>query len=143
MVFFLSFRIQKMSVSAAQTTFWVYSGLVGLSLASIFLVYTGQSIVQTFFISAAAFGALSLWGYTTRRDLSGMGSFLYMGLVGVLIAIVVNLFLQSSALQFAISAGGCSGLCRPDRLRHASRSRKCIMRAMVKQLPVAKRSWVH
>lgn len=106
LVFFLSFRINKMSVPAAQTTFWVYSGLVGLSLASVFLVYTGQSIVQTFFVTAAAFGALSLWGYTTKRDLTGMGSFLFMGLIGVIIAMVVNLFLQSSALQFAISAIG-------------------------------------
>lgn len=106
LVFFLSFRIDKMSVPAAQTTFWVYSGLVGLSLASVFLVYTGQSIVQTFFVTAAAFGALSLWGYTTKRDLTGMGSFLFMGLIGVIIAMVVNIFLQSSALQFAISAIG-------------------------------------
>jgi len=106
LVFFLSFRINKMSVPAAQTTFWVYSGLVGLSLASVFLVYTGQSIVQTFFVTAAAFGALSLWGYTTKRDLTGMGSFLFMGLIGVIIAMVVNIFLQSSALQFAISAIG-------------------------------------
>ncbi|MCR9136797.1 MAG: Bax inhibitor-1/YccA family protein [Alphaproteobacteria bacterium] len=106
LVFFLSFRINKMSVPAAQTTFWVYSGLVGLSLASIFMVYTGQSIVQTFFITAASFGALSLWGYTTKRDLTGMGSFLFMGLIGVIIAMVVNIFLQSSALQFAISAIG-------------------------------------
>lgn len=106
LVFFMSFRINKMSVPAAQTTFWVYSGLVGLSLASVFLVYTGQSIVQTFFVTAAAFGALSLWGYTTKRDLTGMGSFLFMGLIGVIIAMVVNIFLQSSALQFAISAIG-------------------------------------
>eukprot|EP01133_Synstelium_polycarpum_P029686 gene29686-36455_t len=79
-VFFLSFRIEKMSVSAAQTTFWVYAALVGVSLSSIFLVYTSGSIVQTFFITAASFGALSLYGYTTKRDLSGMGSFLFMGL---------------------------------------------------------------
>lgn len=106
MVFFLSFRIQKMSVPAAQATFWVYAGLVGLSLASVFLVFTGQSIVQTFFVTAASFGALSLWGYTTKRDLTGMGSFLFMGLIGVIIAMVVNIFLQSTALQFAISAIG-------------------------------------
>ncbi|WP_099867178.1 Bax inhibitor-1/YccA family protein [Pararhizobium haloflavum] len=106
MVFFLSFRINKMSVSAAQTTFWVYSALMGLSLSSIFLVFTGQSIVQTFFVTAAAFGALSLYGYTTKRDLSAMGSFLFMGLIGLIIAMVVNIFLQSSALQFAISAIG-------------------------------------
>ena len=106
MVFFLSFRINKMSVSAAQTTFWIYSAMVGLSLASIFLVFTGESIVRTFFITAASFGALSLWGYTTKRDLTGMGSFLFMGLVGLIIASVVNIFLQSSAMQFAISAIG-------------------------------------
>ena len=106
LVFFLSFRIHKMSVSAAQTTFWVYSALVGLSLSTIFLVYTGQSIVRTFFITAASFGALSLWGYTTKRDLTGMGSFLFMGLIGLILASVVNIFLASSALQFAISAIG-------------------------------------
>lgn len=106
MVFFLSFRVEKMSVSAAQTTFWVFAALMGLSLSSIFLVFTGQSIVQTFFITAASFGALSLWGYTTKRDLTGMGSFLFMGLIGIIIAMIVNIFLQSSALQFAISAIG-------------------------------------
>ncbi len=105
-VFFLSFRIHKMSVSAAQTTFWVYAALVGVSLSSIFLVYTPESVVQTFFITAASFGALSLWGYTTKRDLTGMGSFLFMGLIGIIIAMVVNIFLQSSALQFAISGIG-------------------------------------
>ena len=105
-VFFLSFRIQSMSVAAAQTTFWVYSGLVGLSLSTIFLVYTGASITQTFFATAAAFGALSLYGYTTRRDLSAFGSFLIMGVVGLIIAMVINIFLQSSALGFAISAIG-------------------------------------
>lgn len=106
LVFFLGFRIHKMSVSAAQTTFWVYAALMGLSLSSIFLVYTGQSIVQTFFVTAASFGALSLYGYTTKKDLSGMGSFLIMGLFGLIIASIVNIFLQSSAMQFAISAIG-------------------------------------
>jgi len=106
MVFYLSFRIHKMSVTAAQTTFWIYAGLVGLSLSTLFLVYTGTSIVQTFFITATAFGALSLYGYTTKRDLSAMGSFLFMGLIGIILASVVNLFLASSALQFAISAIG-------------------------------------
>ena len=106
LVFFLSFRIQKMSVGAAQTTFWIYSAVMGLSLSSIFLVFTGQSIVQTFFVTAASFGALSLYGYTTKRDLSGMGSFLFMGLIGLIIAMVVNIFLASSALQFAISVIG-------------------------------------
>lgn len=106
MVFFLSARVNKMSVSAAQTSFWVFAGLMGLSLSSIFLVYTSASIVQTFFVTAAAFGALSLYGYTTKRDLTAMGSFLIMGVFGLIIAMVVNIFLQSSALQFAISAIG-------------------------------------
>ena len=106
LVFFLSFRIQTMSVSAAQTTFWVYAGLVGVSLSSVFLVYTSASVVQTFFITATAFGALSLFGYTTKRDLSGMGSFLIMGVFGLILAMLVHIFLQSSALQFAISVIG-------------------------------------
>ncbi|AMS39871.1 membrane protein [Aminobacter aminovorans] len=106
MVFFLSARIQSMSVSGAQTAFWVFAGLMGLSLSSIFLVYTSASIVQTFFITATAFGALSLVGYTTKRDLTAMGTFLTMGVIGLLIAMVVNIFLQSPALQFAISAIG-------------------------------------
>jgi FtsH-binding integral membrane protein len=106
LVLFLSFRIQNMSVSAAQATFWGYAALMGVSLSSIFLVYTGQSIVQTFFITAASFGALSLYGYTTKKDLSGMGSFLIMGLFGLIIASIVNIFLQSSAMGFAISAIG-------------------------------------
>jgi FtsH-binding integral membrane protein len=106
MVFFLSFRIHKMSVPAAQTTFWVYSALVGLSLSTVFLVYTGESIVRTFFVTATAFGALSLYGYTTKRDLTAMGSFLFMGLIGLILAMVVNFFLGSSALQFAISVIG-------------------------------------
>ncbi|KQV73158.1 Bax inhibitor-1/YccA family protein [Rhizobium sp. Root1220] len=106
MVFFLSFKINSMSVSAAQITFAVYAALVGLSLSSIFLIYTGQSVVQTFFVTAASFGALSLYGYTTKRDLSAMGSFLMMGLFGLIIASIVNIFLASSAMQFAISAIG-------------------------------------
>ena len=105
-VFFLSFRVHTMSVGAAQGAFWGYAALVGISLSSIFLVFTTGSIVQTFFITAASFGALSLYGYTTKRDLSGMGSFLFMGLIGLLIAMVVNIFLASSMLQFAISAAG-------------------------------------
>jgi uncharacterized protein len=106
LVFFMSFRIDRLSVPAAQTTFWVFAGLLGVSLSSIFLVYTAHSIVQTFFITAAAFGALSLWGYTTKRDLTGWGSFLFMGLIGVIIAMIVNIFMQSPALQFAISGIG-------------------------------------
>ncbi|MCP1199141.1 Bax inhibitor-1/YccA family protein [Notoacmeibacter sp. MSK16QG-6] len=106
LVFFLSFRIHKMSVPAAQGTFWLYAALVGASLSTIFLVYTGESIVRTFFITASAFGALSLFGYTTKRDLSGWGSFLIMGVFGLIIASIVNIFLGSSALQFAISVIG-------------------------------------
>ena len=105
-VFFLSFRIQSMSLSAATTTFFVYAGILGVSLSSIFMVYTSASIVQTFFITAASFGALSLYGYTTKRDLTGMGSFLFMGLIGLMLAMIVNIFLQSSAMQFVISAAG-------------------------------------
>ncbi len=106
LVFLISFRIQKMSVQAAQLSFWAFSLLLGVSLSSIFIVYTATSITQVFFISAATFGAMSLWGYTTKRDLTGMGSFLIMGLIGVIIAMVVNIFLASSALGFAISVIG-------------------------------------
>ena len=106
LVFFLSFKINSMSVLAAQTTFWVYAALVGASLSTIFLMYTDASIVKTFFITAAAFGSLSLYGYTTKRDLSGMGSFLIMGLFGIIIASIVNIFLGSPALDFAVSILG-------------------------------------
>ena len=106
MVFFLSFRIGKMSVASAQTTFWVFAALLGVSLSTIFVVYTATSITQVFFITAATFGAMSLWGYTTKRDLTSFGSFFFMGLIGLIIAMLVNLFLQSSALGFAISVIG-------------------------------------
>jgi len=106
LVFFISARISSMSAAGAQLAFWLFAALMGASLASIFLVYTGASIAQMFFISAASFGALSLWGYTTNRDLSPWGSFLFMGLIGIIIAMLVNLFLASSALQFAISVIG-------------------------------------
>lgn len=106
MVFVLSMGIQKMSLGAAQAAFWGFSALMGASMASIFLVYAHASIAQVFFITAASFGALSLWGYTTSRDLSGWGSFLFMGLIGIILASLVNLFLGSSALQFAISVIG-------------------------------------
>jgi FtsH-binding integral membrane protein len=105
-VFFLSAKIHSMSMSAAQTTFWAFAAVMGLSLSSIFLVFTGASIARVFFITGATFGAMSLWGYTTKRDLSGMGSFLLMGLIGIIVASVVNLFLASSALQFAVSVIG-------------------------------------
>ena len=106
LVFFFSFRIQTMKPATAQITFWIFATLIGLSLGSIFLVYTHTSIVRVFFITAASFGALSLYGYTTQRDLSGMASFLIMGLVGVIIASLVNLFLQSTMMQFIISVVG-------------------------------------
>jgi len=105
-IFFISFRIQSMSVSAAQTMFWLFATVMGLSLSTIFLVFTGESVVRVFFITAAAFAGLSLYGYTTKTDLSGWGSFLIMGVIGIIIAALVNLFLQSSALQFAISVIG-------------------------------------
>jgi FtsH-binding integral membrane protein len=106
MVFYLSARINSMSLPAAQIAFWVFAGLVGLSLGSIFLVYAQESIARVFFITAASFGALSLYGYTTQKDLSGWGSFLFMGLIGIIIAMLVNLFVGSTALQFAISVIG-------------------------------------
>jgi FtsH-binding integral membrane protein len=106
LVLLLSFRIAKMSLGAAQTAFWAYASLVGLSFAGIFLVYTGTSIARTFFLTAATFLAMSLYGYTTRTDLARFGSFLLMGLFGIVIAGLVNLFLASSALQLAISVIG-------------------------------------
>ncbi len=105
-VLFLSFRINRMSISAAQMTFWVYAGLMGIGIAPILWIYTGASVAETFFITAATFGAMSLWGYTTRSDLSGMGSFLFMGLIGIIIASIVNMFMQSSMMQWVISVLG-------------------------------------
>jgi uncharacterized protein len=105
-VVFLGFRIERMSTGAAQATFWSYAALMGLSLAGIFLIYTGASVARVFFISAATFAAMSLYGYTTRRDLSQFGSFLFMGLIGIVLASLVNMFIGSSALQFAISVIG-------------------------------------
>jgi FtsH-binding integral membrane protein len=102
----LSFGINRMSAGTAQLLFWLFSGVMGLSLASIFMVYTGASIARVFFITAGTFAAMSIYGYTTQRDLSGMGSFMMMGLIGIIIASLVNLFLASSALQFAISVIG-------------------------------------
>jgi FtsH-binding integral membrane protein len=106
LVMFLSFRINKMSVGAALLSFLVYAGLVGLTIASIFVVYTQTSIAEVFFITAATFGAMSLYGYTTGRDLTGFGSFLFMGLIGIVIAAVVNIFLHSAMMQFVISVAG-------------------------------------
>jgi FtsH-binding integral membrane protein len=103
---FISWRISSLSPPTALTLFMVFAAVLGLAWSSLFVVYTGQSIVRVFFISAAAFGALSLYGYTTQRDLSPIGSFLMMGLIGIIIAGVVNLFLQNNTMQFVISAAG-------------------------------------
>jgi len=105
-VFFLSFRVHAISAATAQALFWTFAAVMGLSLASIFHIYTGTSIARVFFIAAAMFGAMSLYGYTTKRDLSKFGSFLIMGLFGIVIAMLVNIFVGSSALQFAISVIG-------------------------------------
>jgi uncharacterized protein len=106
LVFFLSYRIESLSVSTARALFFVYAALLGASLSIIFAVYTDASITRVFFISAATFGALSIWGYTTQRDLTGMGSFLMMGLIGIIIASLVNIFLKSSGLDWIISVVG-------------------------------------
>jgi len=106
MVFVISAGINRLRPATAQMLFWVFSALMGISLSSIFLVYTHTSIVRVFFITAATFGALSLYGYTTKRDMSGMGSFLIMGLFGIIIASLVNIFLASSMLQFVVSVVG-------------------------------------
>ncbi|MEK9968870.1 MAG: Bax inhibitor-1/YccA family protein [Ferrovibrio sp.] len=100
----MSFGANKLSAAAIQGLYWAFTATMGLSLSTIFMVYTGTSILRIFFITAAMFGAMSLWGYTTKRDLTGMGTFLFMGVIGLVIASVVNIFLGSSVLQFAISA---------------------------------------
>ena len=105
-VFYMSFGINKMSAGKAQTTFWVFAALMGLSLSSILLVYTGLSVTRVFFISSATFGAMSIYGYTTKRDLTKLGSFLMMGLIGIIIASLVNIFMISSIMYFVISILG-------------------------------------
>ena len=105
-VFYMSFGINKMSAAKAQTTFWIFAALMGLSLSSILLVYTGMSITRVFFICSATFGAMSIYGYTTKRDLTKLGSFLMMGLIGIIIASIVNIFLKSSMMYFVISILG-------------------------------------
>ena len=97
-VFYMSFGIAKMSASKAQTVFWIFAALMGASLSSIFLAYTGTSITRVFFITAGTFGAMSIYGYTTKRDLTKLGSFLMMGLIGIIIASLVNIFLKSSMM---------------------------------------------
>ncbi|MBX7146292.1 MAG: Bax inhibitor-1/YccA family protein [Alphaproteobacteria bacterium] len=103
---FFGFRIHKMQASTAQILFWAFAGVMGLSLSYIFAVYTAVSVAKVFFITAATFAALSLYGYTTKKDLSGFGSFLFIGLIGIIIASIVNIFLASTALQFAVSIVG-------------------------------------
>ena len=105
-VFYMSFGIAKMSASKAQSVFWVFAALMGASLSSIFLVYTGASITRVFFITAGTFGAMSIYGYTTKKDLTKLGSFLFMGLIGIIIASLVNIFLKSSMMYFIISIIG-------------------------------------
>lgn len=142
-VMFLSFRINSLSVAAAQTAFWVYAALVGASLASLGLVYAQESIARVFFITAVSFGGLSLWGYTTKRNLTGMGSFLMMGLIGIIVASIVNIFLASTAMQFVISVVGVlvfAGLTAYDTQKikemyleaddHATAGRKAVMGAL-------------
>jgi FtsH-binding integral membrane protein len=106
LVMLLSFGINRLSAAAAQGIFWAYAALMGVSLASVFLVFTGASVARVFFITAGTFAAMSLYGYTTKRDLSQLGAFMFMGLIGIVIASLVNMFLASSALQFAISVIG-------------------------------------
>jgi FtsH-binding integral membrane protein len=106
LVWYLAARINTMKYQTARLLFWVYSALIGLSLSSIFLAYTGTSIARVFFISSSVFGTMSLYGYTTKKDLTSWGSFLFMGLIGLVIASLVNLFLQSTAMQFILSIIG-------------------------------------
>ncbi len=120
LIFGLSFGIERLRPAISQFLFWTYAALIGVSLGSVFMIYTHTSVVRVFFITAASFGALSLWGYTTQRDLTGIGSFLVMGLFGIIIAGLVNIFLASSALQWVISVVGVlvfSGLTAWDTQR--------------------------
>ena len=105
-VFAMSFGVTRMQTSTLQLLFWAFATLMGLSMSTVFLIYTGTSIAQTFFAVSAGFAGLSLWGYTTKRDLSGLGTFLIMGVVGLLVAMLINLFLQSPTMMLAISAIG-------------------------------------
>ena len=105
-VFFFSFRIEKMTTAGARMAFWAFSAVMGVSLASVFLVFTGASVAQAFFSAAIMFLAMALWGYTTKRDLTKMGSFLIMGLIGILVASVINIFIGSSAMQMVVSILG-------------------------------------
>ncbi|MCW3837309.1 Bax inhibitor-1/YccA family protein [Sphingomonas canadensis] len=106
LVLVFSFGLNRLSTGAARAIFWAYAALMGISLSTVLLAYTGVSVAQTFFISAAAFAGLSLWGYLTRKDLSGFGTFLVMGVFGLLVAMVVNMFLRSSAMDLVVSVVG-------------------------------------
>lgn len=119
-VLVLSFGINRLSTQTAQTLFWVFCAVMGVSMANIFHIYTGESITRTFFVAASMFAGMSLWGYTTKRDLTGFGSFLYMGLFGLLIAMVVNIFFGGSAMSILISVAGVvifTGLAATDTQR--------------------------
>ncbi|MDH3335553.1 MAG: Bax inhibitor-1/YccA family protein [Rhodospirillaceae bacterium] len=142
-VFALSFGINKMSLPTVQGLFWAFAAVMGLSLASIFVVYTGASIARVFFITAGTFAGMSIYGYSTKRDLTGMGSFLMMGLIGLIIASIVNIFLQSPALYWALSVLGVGifvGLTAYDTQKiklmylesdgHATAGKKAIMGAL-------------
>jgi FtsH-binding integral membrane protein len=139
----LSFGINKMSASTAQLTFWAFAAVMGVSLSTIFVAYTGTSIARVFFITSGAFAALSIYGYSTKRDLTGFGSFLIMGLFGIILASIVNLFLESSALQFMVSVLGVlifAGLTAYDTQRiksmyyegdgHETMTKKSVMGAL-------------
>jgi FtsH-binding integral membrane protein len=143
LVMFLSARIEKMSTGAAQATFWIFAALMGASLASIFVVYTQTSIVRVFMITSVTFGAMSLYGYTTKKDLSAWGSFLMMGLIGIIVASIVNIFIESSMMQWVISVIGVlvfTGLTAYDTQKikemyshadgEATMSKKAIMGAL-------------
>jgi FtsH-binding integral membrane protein len=139
LAFFFGMRIHAMSATTAQATFWVFSAVMGLSLSYVFLRYTGTSIARVFFITAGTFAAMSLYGYTTKTDLSKFGSFLMMGLIGIIIASIVNIFVGSSALHFAISvsASSCSSASPPTTRR---RSRRSMSRATSRTSPPRSRS---
>jgi len=138
LVMVISFGINRLSPVTALTLFFVYAGLLGLSLATIFMVYTGASIARVFFISAATFGAMSLYGYTTKRDLTGFGSFLFMGLIGIVIASLVNIFLHSSGLNRSSRWSACLSLPgSPPTTRKTSR--RCTALWTTAPSPAAKR----
>ncbi len=105
-IFYMNFKIQSISAARAQTLFWLFCGTMGLSMAAIFMVFTGASVARAFFITGATFGAMSLWGYTTKKDLTNFGAFLMMGVLGLFIAMIVNLFMGSDMMQWIVSIAG-------------------------------------